>query len=243
MGKNIAFIRCSGDDDKAKKKYEYDGVMTCEAANMFASGPKTCFYSCIGYGDCVTACNFEAIEISEKGLPVVFDDACTGCGACAEACPKDIIEMLPKDSKVYVGCVSKDMGKSVKEGCSIGCIACRLCEKNCPHDAVHVVDNIAYVDQEKCVSCGICVVKCPTKVIADKIPHRPKMTITDKCIGCGKCKTVCPVNCITGEAKQKHEIDPEKCIGCAECALVCPVNKSPKLPGDAIIPIGGYNLD
>ncbi len=122
MGKNIAIVRCSGDKNKATKKFEYQGVQTCEAANFYNAGPKSCFYSCIGYGDCVTVCNFDAIEMSEDGLPVVVDDACTGCSACAEVCPKDIIEMLPKDVKVFVGCVSTDKGKDVKQSCSIGCI-------------------------------------------------------------------------------------------------------------------------
>ena len=52
--------------------------------------------------------------------------------------------------------------------CSVGCIACHLCEKNCEHDAVHVVDNIAYIDQEKCVGCGTCAEKCPKKIILAK---------------------------------------------------------------------------
>lgn len=239
MGKNIAFIKCCGDKDKAKTSYEYQGIKTCEAAQLHNAGPKLCFFNCIGYGDCVTSCNFEAIVIDESGLPVVSDEDCTGCGACAEVCPKNIIDMLPRSSKVYVGCVSKDTGREVKSHCTIGCIACKLCEKNCPHDAVHVKDNIAYIDQDKCTSCGICVIKCPTNVIIDKIPHRPKMTITNTCVGCTKCVKVCPTNCITGELKGKHEIDPDKCIGCAECVYVCPINKvKPATP--AIIAIGAY---
>ena len=49
--------------------------------------------------------------------------------------------------------------------CSVGCIACGLCEKNCPSDAIHVVDNIAHIDQSKCTGCGTCVTKCPRKII------------------------------------------------------------------------------
>ena len=51
------------------------------------------------------------------------------------------------------------------KACSVGCIACHLCEKNCPSDAVHVVDNVAYIDQEKCTKCGLCAEKCPKKII------------------------------------------------------------------------------
>ena len=51
------------------------------------------------------------------------------------------------------------------KACSVGCIACHLCEKTAHPDAVHVVDNVAYIDQEKCTKCGLCAEKCPKKII------------------------------------------------------------------------------
>jgi NAD-dependent dihydropyrimidine dehydrogenase PreA subunit len=49
----------------------------------------------------------------------------------------------------------------------MACIACRICEKNCPSDAIHVIDNLAVIDFGKCTQCGICVQKCPQKTIID----------------------------------------------------------------------------
>lgn len=42
------------------------------------------------------------------------------------------------------------------------CTACRICEKNCAHDAVHVTKDakIAVIDYVKCVGCGQCVAVC-----------------------------------------------------------------------------------
>ena len=40
------------------------------------------------------------------------------------------------------------------------CKGCTLCEKNCPLDAVHIVDRKAVVDEEKCAECGICTRVC-----------------------------------------------------------------------------------
>jgi hypothetical protein len=41
------------------------------------------------------------------------------------------------------------------------CTACKICEKNCAHDAVHVSSNkVAVIDYEKCVGCGQCVAVC-----------------------------------------------------------------------------------
>ena len=49
--------------------------------------------------------------------------------------------------------------------CSVGCIGCGICEKQCPKQAITVVDNVAHIDYEKCTSCGICAAKCPKKCI------------------------------------------------------------------------------
>ena len=81
------------------------------------------------------------------------------------ACPKNLIELVPYEAMHLVQCNSRDKGKDVMNACSVGCIACHLCEKNCPSDAIHVENNIAYIDQEKCTGCGICAEKCPKKII------------------------------------------------------------------------------
>ena len=110
------------------------------------------------------ACPFDAIHIVD-GIALVDKEQCKACGKCVAACPKHLIELIPYDFKHAVQCSSKDKGKDVMKACSVGCIGCHLCEKNCPSDAVHVVDNIAYIDQEKCTGCGICAEKCPKKII------------------------------------------------------------------------------
>ena len=91
--------------------------------------------------------------------------ACKACGKCVDTCPKKLIELIPYDASHIVQCSSKDKGKDVMSACKVGCIGCKLCEKNCEFDAVHVVDNIAYIDQDKCTGCGVCAEKCPKKII------------------------------------------------------------------------------
>lgn len=43
------------------------------------------------------------------------------------------------------------------------CIGCRICEKNCNHDAIHVVDKKAQIDYDKCVGCGQCIALCKSE--------------------------------------------------------------------------------
>ncbi len=242
--KKVAIVKCVGDRRVAKEKYEYLGYESCEAAVMHFNGPKECYFGCIGLGDCVEACPFDAMYMSEFALPVVIEDKCIGCGECVKACPKGIMELIDRDQKVYVKCSSHEPAKVTNQVCNNGkkgdeklggCIACGLCEKNCPHDAIHVIDNLAVIDYEKCTSCGICVQKCPTNVIIDMLPSRPKAYIGPNCVGCGLCKKVCPTNAISGELKEKHVVDPDKCIGCGECIEACP----PKIK--AISFIGSYD--
>ena len=160
-----AFVKCGGTCDKAKNKYDYFGIDDCNMAVQLAGqGAKSCSYGCLGLGSCKKACAFGAIEIVD-GVAVIDKDKCVACGKCVSTCPKHIIELLPAKKKVKVQCSSKDMGKNVIPNCSVGCIACKICEKNCKFDAIHVENNIARIDYSKCKDCGLCAMKCPKNVI------------------------------------------------------------------------------
>lgn len=163
--KKVAFVKCAGTCDKAGTKYNYNGVEDCSSmAFVPGGGPKSCNYGCMGFGSCVKACPFDAIHVVD-GIAVVDKEACKACGKCVAACPRHLIELTPYDAKHIVQCSSKDKGKDVMAVCSVGCIGCHLCEKQCEFDAVHVIDNVAYIDQEKCTKCGKCAEKCPKKII------------------------------------------------------------------------------
>ena len=162
--KKTAFVKCSGDCESAKDKYVYFGAQDCGLENALAGGAKACAFGCLGDGNCVKACAFDAIHVV-NGVAVVDKDKCVACGACIKACPKALIELVPYDSKVRVACSSHDMPKPTKDNCAKGCMGCKLCEKNCPNEAVKVDNFLAKVDYDKCTQCGACTEKCPTKAI------------------------------------------------------------------------------
>ena len=163
--KKVAFVRCAGSCEQTKEKCNYVGIHDCRAAVLAGISVWECDYGCLGFGSCVEACTFDAIHV-ENGVAVVDREKCTGCGRCAAVCPKKLIELIRSDQKVAVRCSSHARGPEVKKVCSAGCIGCKLCTKQCEHEAIQVEGNLAHIDYEKCVSCEKCAEKCPSKIIA-----------------------------------------------------------------------------
>lgn len=159
-----AFVLCRGNCDNTKPKYTYNGLQSCAAAALIFQGPGACNYGCIGMGDCVRVCEYDAIRVVD-GLARVNPAKCSGCGKCAHACPKSIIKIMPTQVPSVVRCVNRDKGASTRKVCSAGCIGCKLCEKKCPVGAVSVTNNVAAIDPEKCTGCGACSDACPQKCI------------------------------------------------------------------------------
>lgn len=163
--KMVAFVKCHGDCDQTTVDYDYSGVKDCAMLSFVPNGgPKTCNHGCLGFGNCVKACPFDAIQV-ENGVAVVDKDTCKACGKCVAACPKKLIELIPYDAKYAVACSSKDKGPVTMKACKVGCIGCSLCKKNCTADAITIDSFNAYIDQEKCTQCGTCIEKCPKKAI------------------------------------------------------------------------------
>ena len=163
--RQVAFVKCSGTCDKTNVKYRYYGIQDCRKAAMVpGKGEKMCSYGCMGFGSCVQVCPFDAIHVVD-GVAVVDQEKCKACKKCIAVCPNHLIELVPYEAKYKVACNSKDKGKDVKAACDAGCIGCKLCEKQCKFDAIHVEDNIAKIDYSKCKNCGACALKCPSKVI------------------------------------------------------------------------------
>lgn len=167
----VAVVRCNGTSENCTKINIYDSAPTCAIAASLYGGETQCHYGCLGHGDCVNVCKFDALSIDEKtGLPVVDEEKCTACGACVTACPRNIIELRkkgPKDRKIYVSCMNQDRGGTAKKVCRVACTGCTLCVKECNFDAITVTNFLAYIDPDKCKLCRKCVSVCPTGAIRE----------------------------------------------------------------------------
>ena len=165
----VAVVRCNGTCELRPHIADYDGLRTCTAMNSCGAGETGCGYGCLGCGDCVEACQFDAIHLNqETGLPEVDEAKCTSCGACVKACPRHIIELRKKGIKsrrVCVSCMNKDKGAIAMKACKAACIGCGKCEKVCQFGAITIENNISYIDADKCRLCRKCVEECPTHAI------------------------------------------------------------------------------
>ena len=161
-----ALIHCGGNSEII---YNYSGVESCKAAAQLWGGYKKCPYACLGFGDCLKACLYDAISIDkEKNIAVIDFDKCTGCGLCVSECPHILIELVPAGTKVALRCNYEPLRDIPgREKCQYGCIHCRKCFNACEYDAItwNKEKAIPEFDIEKCTLCEKCIKICPQNTL------------------------------------------------------------------------------
>lgn len=121
------------------------------------------------------------------------------------------------------------------KACRFSCLGFGNCIKVCPTQAISIVDNVAFVDEDKCIACGKCAAACPRGTIT-LLPkdapavilcrsHSRGKEVRESCeVGCISCG-LCERNCKFGAIKVVDNlpvIDYDKCTGCMQCASKCP---------------------
>lgn len=124
---------------------------------------------------------------------------------------KNALMRKEADAKVLtiidIACASCQQNSYMVTDLCRGCEA-RPCEKNCPKNAIQILNGRSIINQDLCVNCGKCQKVCPYNAIAyTPVP----------------CEEKCPVGAISrNEITGKEEIDYEKCIYCGRCTRACP---------------------
>lgn len=167
--KMVAHVKCDGGTANAKRD-DSVAVGITDCAQFLAEHPEgnmDCQYGCLGLGTCVRLCPKGAIALDNKGVAVVDREKCDGCGDCVDACPRHLLELAPFNHAITNLCSNAEPGPVARKQCGASCTACGVCEKNCPADAIHVLNNSATINHELCISCGMCATKCTRTAIID----------------------------------------------------------------------------
>lgn len=126
-----------------------------------------------------------------------FANRCLNCNLCVQNCPMKVI----KSATDEVAFVHLDYQKSY---CDFNC---HRCSEICPSGALKHLTiaqkqktklATAVIDEDICVKCGLCSVKCPRTAIVKDVGQVPLVRF-EECIGCGACAQVCPVKAISFE--------------------------------------------
>ncbi len=191
---------------------------------------------CIGCGDCLEACYYEAIILPKLTTYDINDDTCIECGRCEKVCDGNAISIAVTDynfvSSACVGCgncitACKENGDcitysepnyKVENNCDTA--QCNQeCIMECPENAITIVNEKAVIDTEKCTLCALCLT-CPLDAISSA-----KVSKDDEnCIHCGECFAVCAYEAIEKKPPENYHtpiLDQEKCVLCGNCFDVC----------------------
>lgn len=118
--------------------------------------------------------------------------------------------------------------------CTSGCLGLGDCLSVCARGAIKICNGVAFIDEELCEGCGLCVKACPKKLISIRrksqcvdVVCQSKASGKDTrklckngCVGCRLCEKACPIGAIKVE-NNFASIDYDKCINCGICAKTC----------------------
>lgn len=171
--KKVARLLCAGGKREAQNLAEYRGNMrSCRGEAVVSGGPKSCSWGCLGLGDCAEACDFDAIQMNDDGLPVVNPDMCVACNDCVEICPKGLFQLMPVSQKLIVQCRSLLEGGNALGKCSVACTACGRCAADAPPGVIVMKNNLAVINYELNNLATIdATLRCPTDAIV-WVEHR-----------------------------------------------------------------------
>lgn len=229
-------------------KFSYKAALACGSMGIIASCTKEGTHSpfdkyyidqstCIGCGDCLPECRYDAINLPELSRYWIEVEDCIECGKCVESCA---------DKAIFVSVISYSVNEEHCVGCGDcidecvnegNCISyerdyyfvrgrcrpnsCHLeCAAVCEYDAITIGDK-AIVNMDNCTMCGLCVAACPREAI------NPAKVALDSslCNHCGKCFEACTFDAISRQVPEDyHEpyIDTELCTSCSDCLAYCP---------------------
>ena len=158
----------------------------------------------IDLGKTVAAKIKKVIVPAGAGNAEEFANRCLNCNLCVQSCPMKILKKANGDYPA----VHIDYKDSF---CDYNC---NKCSQVCPSGAIKRLAlaekqktqiGLAIIDEQTCIKCGLCVMKCPREAIKREDSDFPLVN-ANECIGCGACANGCPVKAISIIPIEKQKI-------------------------------------
>ncbi len=172
--KKVPQVHCRGGQGRSEYEFDYFGIKDCNALYALLGGNKVCKFGCLGLDSCIQVCPAGAIDYDSESLIWVDKEVCIGCGKCVEVCPTGVMRWIPYSADYIVVCNSTDKGARVRKYCSVGCIACKICEKKSPEGGYKVEDFLSKIDYNTEGERKSGAEACPTKCIVRNDRHPKK---------------------------------------------------------------------
>lgn len=168
----------------------------------------------------ICSCRHERFHIGRKKCDVPLE-TCTSFGLAADFLIKrNLAKEVSKSEMLEHFSRSKEMGlvlnaDNVKSNVTFICHCCKCCcnvllgISELGYTNTIVTSNfISDIKRDKCISCGVCVNKCPVNAIKMNQGEIPEIDLSI-CIGCGVCALMCKTKAIKLINRRKRLLTPE----------------------------------
>ncbi|MEM2213721.1 MAG: 4Fe-4S binding protein [Candidatus Nezhaarchaeales archaeon] len=107
-----------------------------------------------------------------------------------------VLKKANKEGLVHTTERSQGPISTICNCCSDCCVFFRSIHEAKYPNAIAYSSYVASVDAERCLACGICMLRCPMKAVVVKKDREPAKINVEKCLGCGVCVPTCPVGAL-----------------------------------------------
>jgi len=175
-------------------------VVAGEDASLCAPG---------GSGVSASVAAIMGVEATEREKTVAF----VLCGGSDSLAAKKFLYNGVRD------CASANLVAGGDKACSYGCLGLGDCVRDCPAEAIEIVDGLARIIPENCIGCRKCLAACP-KGIIKMVPAARSVHVVCSSRDKGPLvRRACKVGCI-GCKRCAKEVDDEQIVMDGTLAVV-----------------------